>query len=364
MAERWTRRGRRATILAHGVMGWLAYIVAWLAGAVFWSMAAASGVRQSPVAALPYGLLTMGSAGVMGLGVWHLTDRVRWDWRAPRFYFVHGAALVLYTCLYASSLVWPDIFRGRFAAAASGLRSSPVLVWSLLMGSWLYLLVAGLSYSVRAHRRVRAEQAAAAEARVLAQQAHLAALRARINPHFLFNALHSVGALVTADPVRADQALECLGDLLRYALGTEDEVHFAQEWKFTQDYLAFEQLRLGDRLRVDARADDAAMSILVPPLILQPLVENAVRHGIADRPEGGRIELSARAEGERLALRVEDDGCGADGSDREGLGLGSVRRRLEALYGERATVTIEAREAGFAVTVRLPLEPADLNSAA
>jgi arginine exporter protein ArgO len=165
----------------------------------------------------------------MGVGVWRLTNRVRWDWRAPAFYAVHGAALILYACIYASSMVWTDVFSGRFAVAASGLRSSPVLVWSLLMGSWLYLMVAGLSYSIRAHRRVRDHEAAAAEARVLAQQAQLAALRAQINPHFLFNALHSVGALVTSDPARADMALECLGDLLRYALGTENEVLFAQE---------------------------------------------------------------------------------------------------------------------------------------
>jgi LytS/YehU family sensor histidine kinase len=233
------------------------------------------------------------------------------------------------------------------------------------MGSWLYLMIAGLSYSIRAHRRVRAEEAAAADARVLAQQAQLVALRAQINPHFLFNALHSVGSLVTSDPIRADRAIECLGDLLRYALGTDGEVHLAQEWKFTQDYLAFEQLRLGERLRVDAKADDAALAILVPPLILQPLVENAVRHGVADRPEGGCIEVRARAEGGRLALRVADDGCGSHAPNGDGLGLGSVRRRLAALYGDRATVSVDNLQPGFAVTVSLPLEPADdLNSAA
>ena len=346
-------------------MGWVAYIVAWLAAAIFWSMAAAAGARSSPLEAFPYGLITMSSAAIMGVGVWHLTDRVRWDWRVPAFYAVHGAALVLYASIYASSMVWPDVFRGRFAAAVSGLRSSPVLVWSLLMGSWLYLMVAGLSYSIRAHRRVRAEEAASAEARVLAQQAQLAALRAQINPHFLFNALHSVGALVTSEPARADMALECLGDLLRYALGTENEVLFAQEWKFTQDYLAFEQLRLGDRLRVVASADDAAMPVMVPPLVLQPLVENAVRHGIADRAEGGRIELSARIDDARLVLRVGDDGRGFAEESGDGLGLSSVRRRIAALYGDQGGIAIESSNAGFIVTVTLPLAPADnLGSAA
>jgi two-component system LytT family sensor kinase len=346
-------------------MGWLGYIVAWLAAAVFWSMAAASGAGRSPLEALPYGLIAMGSAALMGVGVWHLANRVRWDWHAPRFYAVHGAAMVLYACVYASSLVWPDVFTGRFAAASAGLRSSPVVVWSLLMGSWLYLMVAGLSYSIRAHRRVRAQETAAADARMMAQQAQLAALRAQINPHFLFNALHSVGALVTSDPARADQALECLGDLLRYALGSEHEVLFAHEWKFTQDYLAFERLRLGERLRVDAAADAAVASAMVPPLILQPLVENAVRHGIADRAEGGRIELRALAEDGRLVLRVSDDGRGYTEEPGDGLGLTSVRRRLAALYGGQASVTIASSPVGFVVTITLPLASAtEVGSAA
>ncbi|MGH9748563.1 MAG: sensor histidine kinase, partial [Candidatus Polarisedimenticolia bacterium] len=177
-----------------------------------------------------------------------------------------------------------------------------------------------------------------------------------INPHFLFNALHSVGALVAGDPERADRALECLGDLLRYALGTGDKVPFAQEWRFTRDYLAFEQLRLGERLRVDADADPASLSILVPPLMLQPLVENAVRHGIADRPEGGNIHLRARVDGDRLTLQVSDDGRGDAKTGSAGVGLGSVRRRLAALYGNRATLSIDSTAPGFTVCIELPLD--------
>lgn len=346
-------------------MGWIAYFIGWLAAALFWALASASSARLSPIETLPYGLLAMGSAAVMGLAVWRLTDRVAWDWRAASFYVVHGAALAIYSLVYSTSLVWPDLVTGRFPAAIASLRSSPVQIWNLLMGSWLYLVVAGLSYAVRAHRRIRAQEAAAAQARLLAQQAQLAALRAQINPHFLFNALHSVGALVSADPVRADQALERLGDLLRYALGSENQVLFAEEWRFTQDYLAFEHLRLGDRLRVDADADPAALSMMVPPLILQPLVENAVRHGIADRPEGGRIELRARVDHACLMLRVTDDGHGVTAGAAEGLGLGSVRRRLDALYGGRATIEVDNTATRFTITIALPSDPADdLGSAA
>jgi sensor histidine kinase YesM len=346
-------------------MGWIAYVIAWLAATLFWTMAATSTAGGSPLSALPYALLAMGSAAIMGLGVWRLTARVAWNWRAPFFYVAHGSALLIYSVVYATSWMWADIVTGRFAAAVAGLRTSPVLMWNLLMGSWLYLVVAGLSYAIRAHRRLREEEAAAAEARLLAQQAQLVALRAQINPHFLFNALHSVGALVASDPVRADKALECLGDLLRYALGAGDEVLFSQEWRFTQDFLAFEQLRLGDRLSIDADVDPAALSAMVPPLILQPLVENAVRHGIADRPEGGRIELRARVEGARLMLRVADDGRGVRGDTADGLGLGSVRRRLEALYGSSSSVSVDGVAVGYRVTVGLPLKPADdLGSAA
>ena len=346
-------------------MGWIAYAAAWLAAALFWSLASASSAGWSPLRTLPWGLLAMGVAGGMGVGIWRLTARLNWDRRAASFYAIHAGALAVYASVYTTALVWPDLLLGRFDAALAGVRDSPVLGWNLLMGSWLYLVVAGLSYTIRAHRRLRAQEAAAADARLLAQQAQLVALRAQLNPHFLFNALHSVGALVTIDPSRADAALESLGDLLRYALGSENEVLFAQEWKFTQDYLAFEQLRLGDRLRVDADADADAMAVMVPPLILQPLVENSVRHGIADRPEGGRIELRARVAAARLTLRVTDDGRGEPGGAADGVGLGSIRHRLAALYGGRAALGIDRGPEGFAVTIELPLDQSDnLDSAA
>ena len=344
-------------------MGWIAYIVAWLVSALFWSVAAATAGRLSPLATLPYGLLAMGSAAIAGVAVWRLTARVDWNWRSPAFYAVHTLALAIFTLIYSISWAWPDVVRGRLGEALATFRTSPVLGWNLLIGCWLYVLIAGLSYAIRANRRARAQEAAASEARLLAQQAQLVALRAQINPHFLFNALHSVGALVSIDPARADQALESLGDLLRYALGTEHEVLLAQEWTFTRNYLSFEQLRLGDRLRVDAHADPDALSAVVPPLILQPIVENAVRHGIADRADGGRITLRCSVESDRLVLRVMDDGRGAQGA-ADGLGLKSVRRRLAALYGDRATVDIESSATGCTVSITLPARAIDMGSAA
>ncbi len=338
--------------------GWIAYAVAWIAAALLWTLASLNtGPNVDPATMFPYAVLIMGSAAFMGVGLWHLTARIPLNWRSPAFYFVHAPAMTMYALVYSTVWIVPDLMAGKFAAAWAALRTSPVLLWNILTGAGLYLSVAGLSYAIRAQRRARAEEAAAAAARLLAEQAQLAALRARLNPHFLFNALHSVGALVPHDAARADKAIESLGDLLRYTLGTEDEVLFSQEWRFTQDYLAFEQLRLGERLRIDANATPAAMAVPVPPLILQPLVENAIRHGIADRDGGGRIELSAEVRNNRLMLRVADDGNGGGAAAGDGVGLTSVRQRLRALYGDAASIAIDRGSPGYSVTMGLPCAP-------
>lgn len=338
--------------------GWTVYALAWLLAATVWAFAAATTARLSPLQTFPYGALTMGIAAAMGVAVWRLTHRLPWR-SGARFWAIHFVCLIAYAVVYATSIDWFFAFtRGDFRAALSNIRTSPATFWNLLMGSWLYLVVAGLSYVVRAERRAAVEAAAASRARLEMQQAQLAALRAQINPHFLFNALHSVGALVESNPRAADEALERLGDLLRYALADQDEVPLSREWRFTSDYVAFERLRLGDRLTTDFDVDDEALDVCVPALVLQPLVENAVRHGIAPCPDGGRLSVSAHVGDGELILHVADTGSGPNGSGgQEGLGMGSVRRRLEARYGGRASLSVDARNGhGYAVTVKLPVE--------
>ena len=247
----------------------------------------------------------------------------------------------------------------KFVRTVVAAWHSPVLAWNILMGSWLYLIVAGLSYGIRTQQRLNRQAAAEAEARMLAERAQLAALRARLNPHFLFNALHTVSSLVTSDPAAADDAIERLGGLLRYALDEgEHEVPLESEWAFTRDYLAFERLRLGERLRTRANLEPAALAVDVPLLVLQPLVENAVRHAIAPRSDGGTIGINASVHNGSLVLRVDDDGPGAGAQDlglSRGIGLPSLKRRLEVRYGADAHMDIRtAPGAGFSVTVVLP----------
>ena len=338
---------------------WFTYIAAWAAAAGMWTIASASSANVSPLETLPYGVLTMTIAGVAGVAVWRMTANVTWTSPRAAFYGAHAAALVLYALVYTTALVAPDIVTGNVTAAWRALTQSPVLWWSVLMGSWLYLTIVGLSYAIRSERARAQAQADAAEAELLARNAQLVALRAQLNPHFLFNALHSVSALVLTDAPAADRALEQLGDLLRYAMQDDELVPLAEEWRFVQDYLAFEQLRLGQRLSFEERITTEAAAQSVPRLLLQPLVENAVRHGIAPRQEAGVVHLAASVTDNVLAISIRNDVDTASppASRRPGRGLDSVRRRLATTYGERAALqaAVTADGSAFEVCLSIPV---------
>jgi len=197
-------------------------------------------------------------------------------------------------------------------------------------------------------------------------------LRAQLNPHFLFNALHSVNALIRRDPRKAEQAVEQLADLLRYTLdeGNESLVPLDDEWAFTRGYLELQSIRFGDKLRYVSEFAEGVLSCLVPPFILQPLVENAVEHGISTRTEGGEVRIGAALKDGVLLLRVEDDGTSArtgqpgrdPGRDSaggrvrgHGSGLDVLRQRLDALYGEHGHLEVRDSNGIFEVTVTIPV---------
>jgi signal transduction histidine kinase len=200
------------------------------------------------------------------------------------------------------------------------------------------------------------QAALAADARGDAAAAQLAALQARMNPHFLFNALNTVAALVRSDPPAAERVVESLSGVLRKTLqraagklsSVEEEVEYVHE------YLALEQHRWGSRLRVTWDVDPAARTIEIPPLVLQPLVENAVKYAIGARVEGGTIHISVRR-GASLIVRVDDDGEGFPVGWREGTGLGNLRERLRTLYGADASLDVSTDSTGAHVTVTMPL---------
>ena len=220
-------------------------------------------------------------------------------------------------------------------------------------------------HAVTFYREARDRQMQALELAGLLHQAQLEALRSQLNPHFLFNALHSMAELVHSDPKLAEQLLVRLGELLRQVLqsSARQEVTLAEELEFIRGYLDIEQMRLGERLKVDWDVESAALQARVPSLVLQPLVENAIQHGIAAVTGPGTLLLVARRDGEFLQLEVRDNGPGlARSQDTQGpgngsgngIGIANTRARLERLYGARQSFDLQAGD-GLAVRLRIPL---------
>ncbi len=209
---------------------------------------------------------------------------------------------------------------------------------------------------------LRAEESAlrAERADREALEARLQALQARTNPHFLFNSLNTIAGLVSVDPEGAERAIETLSEVMRYALESTETpfVSLDAELEAVRNHLAIEGLRYGDRLKTKIDLEPGLGRVPVPPLSLQPVVENAVLHGIAQRETGGTLAVSARREGEHLVLRVDDDGPGPDRSDHSGSGtaLRDLRSRLALLYGEGSRLDVcEREDGGCRVELRLPL---------
>ncbi|HWE07293.1 MAG TPA: histidine kinase [Rhizomicrobium sp.] len=194
-------------------------------------------------------------------------------------------------------------------------------------------------------------------AEILAREAQLRALKAQINPHFLFNSLNSISALTSLDPARAREMCIGLADFLRASLrlGERDTVPFGEEIALTNMYLSVEKARFGDRLRLIRDIDSACESCEVPALIVQPLVENAVKHGIAMMAEGGEISIVSRCEHDQLRFSVSNPfDPEAPVQDRNGIGLRNVRARLEARYGAAAKMQIDATDSSYQVTLTIP----------
>ena len=233
-------------------------------------------------------------------------------------------------------------------------------------GFLLYTLSVASHYVILTLEESRAAQARVLETSILARDAELKALKAQINPHFLFNSLNSISALTSKDPARAQEMCILLADFLRMTLGLGEKalVTLREELELLQRYLAIEKVRFGERLHVELHVDEQAESCLLPPLILQPMVENAVVHGIAHLPEGGTVRIFAEC-GERLLVALENSvDPDAPASRKGGLGLKNVRKRLETRYGNEATMTVTSEEEVFRVALSLPVEMASGSEAA
>lgn len=220
--------------------------------------------------------------------------------------------------------------------------------------------IASVTHAVHFHRRLRERERRALWLESSLAKSQLHALQAQLQPHFLFNTLNAIATLLRRDPKAAEATLTSLSDLLRLSLGqlARQEIPLSEELRFLDRYMEIQQTRFGDRLNFEKSIETPAEKCFVPTLVLQPIVENSVRHGIEPSSSPGRIRVVARVEGDRLLLAVEDDGVGlvanAARDCTEGIGLGNLRSRLQALYGSAQSLNISPR-AGGGVEVRIAM---------
>ncbi len=235
-----------------------------------------------------------------------------------------------------------------------------VLVITTMFVAMLWLSASTVMRAARtlyAHAQVEARDAAAS--RLAAAEARFSALQSRMNPHFLFNALNTVAALVGTDPAAAERVTENLSEVLRLTLertagrmsSVADEVSYVRAW------LAVEQERWRDRLDVQWDVESAARHAQMPPLVVQPLVENSLRHAAGSRIERTTVWITIRRDANDLAVTVTDDGPGFPAACEERTGLGNLRERLAAIYGDSASLVVARRERGAEVTARIPFIP-------
>ena len=281
---------------------------------------------------------------------------------APRLVVAHLGAAAASTALWlVLGHLWLAVLAPwavfTDAVAQISLRN-PLLFFA---GMLVFLLATSVHYLILAFERSRQAERDGLELQVLARDAELRALQRQIDPHFLFNSLNSISALVTADPQRARQMCVLLSDLLRTSLrvGAQPAIALEQELALVRQYLAIEALRFGERLRAEIVAAPELAACSVPALLLQPLVENSITHGIAHLVTGGSVRVEARQDGASLLLSVENS------VDPEtprhagtGTGLDNVRRRLRLGFGSRAALRTREERDTFRVEVTLPLEGA------
>jgi hypothetical protein len=274
--------------------------------------------------------------------------------------FTFGAAAAAGSLVFVGSVKLVALALAEFVPAwnSTGAADRPLpLLFG--MGVLLYILSAGLHYASLSAEESRAAENRAAEARTLAREAELQALKMQINPHFLFNSLHSIAALATQDGPRARDMCIRLSDFLRSGLGLGDResIPLREELALARSYLDVERVRFGDRLRVEEAIDADCEDCGVPALVLQPLVENAVKHGIAGLVEGGSIRLEARRQQGGVCIAIENPfDPDAPAPRRTGLGLAHVRRRLRVRYGEAAVFEPSSREGLYRVVLLLPCD--------
>lgn len=279
----------------------------------------------------------------------------------PRLLAIHVSAALILSCVHAAgmtavraALFGPPTTVGWMTAVQRLYLTN--LDWSLMT----YTTIVGVTYALGYYHEAQVRALKEAQLETQLAEARLRTLEAELQPHFLFNTLHAISTLVHTNPDAADRMISRLSDLLRLTFDRSGaaRIPLQEELEFLQKYLEIEQTRFQDRLTVRYAVDPETLDAEVPRLILQPLVENAIKHGVSPRSGEGFVEISSRRDGDAIWLEVRDNGAGLSGGARNtlhnGIGLANTRDRLECLYGDAQQLEFSEECAGLAVRIRLP----------
>ncbi len=348
--------------LLAGRQRWQLFLGAWGGVGVALSLLSRTLLGLGWVEALLFGVPLGLAAGPISLSSWYICRAMPLSDTPPARVATTAVSAALVTAGAWAGLGW-----GWWVMLVAGGISLPpanprVVVPMLVgVGALAYLVAVAVTYLIDAFEASAAAARRALEYQVAQRDAELAALRAQLDPHFLFNSLNSISGLITVAPDRARAMCQMLGEFLRdcLRLGGVARISLDREVALAVQYLCIEQIRFGDRLRLTTDVSMESAATPVPPLIVQPLVENAGRHGIATRLDGGTVEVTTRRVGPRAVVTIRNPRD--DGGSRPGIGLGLslVRRRLQAAYGDEAALTVEPAPEAFQVTLTLPVDLVD-----
>ena len=370
-----SRPPNREPILKNFYIRWGAVFGAWLLIAAFFAAVGSQSYQEKgqiadPEEAFLFMLIYWLAWAIVSPAILRFARAFHWDrgyrWRSIAAHFGFAAVIAPLQCY---------LYLGLKSLIGSALGITPVASpegWTFtlqcLMNAAVYFVIVAVYNAFAYYHLYHRQKSATSELQARLAEAQLAALKMQLQPHFLFNTLNAISVLMTEDVKKANQMLVRLSELLRLALDSSgrQQVPLKQELEFLERYLDIERIRFADRLKVKLDVEPATLEARVPNLILQPLVENAIRHGIAPRAEGGRLDVHARRRNGKLELEIHDDGPGmaeqaAPAEPRNGIGLANCQARLSQLYGEEHGFEHgTSPDGGFSVILTLPFETTPL----
>ena len=347
------RRNRNLLFWALHTLGWSAYLITQYLGALLY---------EKPTSYIKVVLAAAAGGFLLSAPLRYLYRRL-WG---QRFAVVVPAVLL---ASWLVALVWRAVINSSYMhfVESGSMAGEPWygIFVGTLSSTYLLLCWSGLYFGIKYYEALQEQRESMLRASALAQEAQVKMLRYQLNPHFLFNTLNAISTLILDNQGKvANQAVGRLSDFLRYTLDQDPmkKVTLRQELDALNLYLGIEQLRFGDRLRLEYDIDPGVTQALVPSLVLQPLVENSLKYAVAPREEGGRVRIEAREEDGRLRLAVADDGPGLPvgvelGAGR-GVGFRNTRERLAVLYGDQQKLAVRFSRPGLRIEITMPFERA------